>query len=71
MAVMERPSVQKAEFANCIPEVQTVNIIENPHPSIVYIPECVRIKRCGGCCIHKLLSCQPTATEVVNFEVSS
>lgn len=37
--------------------------------SILFIPTCTRIERCGGCCTHTLLACQPTETETVNFQV--
>ncbi|GAB0095765.1 hypothetical protein DMENIID0001_111860 [Sergentomyia squamirostris] len=36
--------------------------------SIVYYPECTRIKQCGGCCA-RLLSCQPIETETLTFTI--
>ncbi|KAF5305938.1 hypothetical protein FQR65_LT07549 [Abscondita terminalis] len=52
-----------------MPELQTVRIATTEDPSILYIPSCTRIERCGGCCSHSLLSCQPVATETVSFQV--
>ena len=52
-----------------MPELQVVPVTKEPDPTLVYIPPCIRIKRCGGCCNHKLLSCQPTNIEMKNFLV--
>lgn len=52
-----------------MPELQTVKIVENSDPSVFYIPTCTRIERCGGCCSHALLSCQPKEMETVSFQV--
>lgn len=67
----ERSNADIAKPAKCEPELQSVPFKdENNHdPSIVYLPPCTRIKRCGGCCSHSLLSCQPVATEMRNFKV--
>ncbi|XP_076252795.1 uncharacterized protein LOC143191506 isoform X2 [Rhynchophorus ferrugineus] len=62
-------SSQIARPAKCMPELKPVKIIESKDPNIFYIPECTRIERCGGCCSHVLLSCQPTETETVTFSV--
>jgi PDGF/VEGF domain len=37
--------------------------------SIVYYPSCTRVKQCGGCCSHKLLTCQPIETQTLTFEL--
>ncbi|KYM81230.1 hypothetical protein ALC53_08301 [Atta colombica] len=55
--------------AKCMPELQLVSLKVDDDPSTFVFPLCTRIKRCGGCCISPLLSCQPTATEMRNFEV--
>ncbi|XP_059609483.1 platelet-derived growth factor subunit A isoform X1 [Phlebotomus argentipes] len=56
----------------CTPEMTLVPLIpvnsEND-PSVVYYPQCTRVKRCGGCCSHRLLSCQPTETETLTFTI--
>ncbi|CAK9804737.1 Platelet-derived growth factor subunit A [Anthophora quadrimaculata] len=65
----ERSNVEKPKPAKCMPELQTVLLKQDNDPSTIYIPECTRVKRCGGCCTHALFSCQPTATETRNFEV--
>ncbi|XP_055682725.1 platelet-derived growth factor subunit A isoform X2 [Lutzomyia longipalpis] len=56
----------------CTPELTLVSLIptEAPNdPSIVYYPQCTRVKRCGGCCSHRLLSCQPTETETLTYTI--
>ena len=58
-----------AKGAECMPELQTVNIVSTDDPTILYIPQCTRIERCGGCCKHDLLSCQPTKIDNVPFKV--
>lgn len=56
--------------ATCMPEMQTIKLNEKEEDStIVLIPSCTRIERCGGCCTHKLLECQPTEIETVNFQI--
>ncbi|RZC32937.1 vascular endothelial growth factor A-A-like, partial [Asbolus verrucosus] len=55
--------------AGCIPELRAVKIATSDDPSILYIPRCTRIERCGGCCSHALLACQPQETEYVNYKV--
>lgn len=52
-----------------MPELQTIRIAPEADPSVLYIPTCTRIERCGGCCSHSLLSCQPTEVETVAFQV--
>ncbi|XP_066598164.1 uncharacterized protein Pvf1 [Prorops nasuta] len=67
----ERSNAEIARPAKCIPELQPVPI-KSEHDmdhSVIYYPSCTRVKRCGGCCSHPLLSCQPIATEIKNFEV--
>ena len=65
----ERSKAIKPSPAMCMPEPQVVPVKENPDPAAIYFPNCIRIKRCGGCCNHELLACQPTATEIRNYEV--
>ena len=69
--IVQRSTAVRAQPAICMPETQTVPVVEDPDPSIIYMPECTRVKRCGGCCLHKLLSCQPTETRLINMEVSN
>lgn len=56
-----RPSdkIPIAEPALCKPELTTVTINASSDPNIFLFPNCVRIERCGGCCNHDLLECQP------------
>lgn len=60
-----------AKAAGCMPELQTVKISPSSDPSVLYIPTCTRVERCGGCCSHSLLACQPKVTETVSFQVCS
>ncbi|XP_017884256.1 vascular endothelial growth factor C isoform X2 [Ceratina calcarata] len=56
--------------ALCMPELQLVPLKQETDPSYIYYPTCTRIMRCGGCCNHQLLSCQPTEWETKNYEVA-
>ncbi|XP_033210674.1 vascular endothelial growth factor A-A isoform X2 [Belonocnema kinseyi] len=67
--IVKRYAVIKATPALCMPENQTVPVVEDPDPSIIYLPKCTRVKRCGGCCLHQLLSCQPTETRSISMEI--
>ncbi|XP_014483487.1 PREDICTED: vascular endothelial growth factor A-like [Dinoponera quadriceps] len=68
--LMDVITVELVSRTSCIPEMQHVDLNVDKDPSIVVFPPCARIKRCGGCCSSSLLSCQPTATKIRNFEVS-
>ncbi|XP_017471186.1 PREDICTED: vascular endothelial growth factor C isoform X3 [Rhagoletis zephyria] len=70
---VERANVQIPKAANCIPESTVVPLTPlepSRDPKVVYFPKCTRVKRCGGCCGSQLMSCQPTETETINFEVT-
>nr|XP_018896130.1 PREDICTED: uncharacterized protein LOC109029884 isoform X1 [Bemisia tabaci] len=64
---VEAASVPKP--ALCQPEIQTVKLKSSDDPSLFYFPSCTRLERCGGCCSHELLSCQPISTEPMSFQV--
>lgn len=69
---MESLSIEAAiipKSATCAPELVTVTLQNLDDKSVVYYPSCTRVERCGGCCSHDLLSCQPTATELLTFQV--
>jgi len=55
--------------ATCEPELTTVSLQNEDDKSVFYYPSCTRVERCGGCCSHELLSCQPTVTELITFQV--
>lgn len=55
--------------ATCIPELTTVPLAVDKKTSNIYFPQCVRVKRCGGCCGVDLLSCQPEETQILNYAV--
>ena len=52
-----------------MPELQTVQLMANTDPSVLFYPTCTRIERCGGCCSSDLLVCEPTKTETIHFQV--
>lgn len=54
----ERSVAIRPKPAACIPDVSIVSLRPetDTDPTIVYFPSCTRVKRCGGCCSHKLLS---------------
>ena len=61
----------QAKVANCIPELQTVPLVSNEDPSVLFYPTCTRIERCGGCCSSELLACEPVKQETVLLQVQS
>ncbi|XP_076303428.1 PDGF- and VEGF-related factor 1 isoform X2 [Lasioglossum baleicum] len=65
----ERSKANLPAPAKCIPALQPVSLKIDDDPSTLYFPSCTRINRCGGCCTHGRLSCQPVASVVRNFEV--
>ena len=69
----ESQFVPYAEPALCKPELTTVNLNEyvnaSSDPNIFIFPNCVRIERCGGCCNHDLLECQPREWEMKKMKV--
>ncbi|XP_076641231.1 PDGF- and VEGF-related factor 1 isoform X2 [Halictus rubicundus] len=65
----ERSQADRPIPARCSPELQPVSLKIEEDPSTLYFPSCTRIKRCGGCCTHAGLSCQPVASNFRNFEV--
>lgn len=56
--------------AECMPELTSVEIAKTEDPTIMFLPCCTRIERCGGCCRHPKLECRPVQTETVNFLVN-
>ncbi|XP_049938100.1 uncharacterized protein LOC126412514 [Schistocerca serialis cubense] len=62
-------AIHHAKLAVCEPELQIVQLYQNNNPFEVVHTSCTRIERCGGCCRHSLLSCQPTDSGIVNFQV--
>ncbi|CAL1294414.1 unnamed protein product [Larinioides sclopetarius] len=58
-----------ARPATCEPEEQVVEL-ERPGNGALYLwPPCVRVRRCGGCCTSKMLTCSPIATSLYNVTV--
>ena len=46
---------------------RTGNVTASVHTEVW--PGCTRLLRCGGCCSHRLLSCQAARSETVLREV--
>ena len=65
----ENEDVPYAETAICKPELTTIPLNQSSDPNIFILPNCVRIERCGGCCHHDLLECQPTHMERKRMKV--
>ncbi|GIY55142.1 u43-Liphistoxin-Lth1a_1 [Caerostris darwini] len=61
------PSID--EPAMCEPEQQVVELEKPGHGAVLLWPPCVRVRRCGGCCTSKLLTCSPIATSLYNVSV--
>lgn len=66
---VERKALLTPKPAGCIPELRSVSLRQSDDPWLFYFPSCTRVERCGGCCSHKLLSCQPTDIETINYQV--
>lgn len=59
-----------AKMASCLPEQTTVNLKPSTADvAMFYYPPCTRVARCGGCCSHDLLSCQPVEVEILQMGV--
>ncbi|KAK6637300.1 hypothetical protein RUM44_007715 [Polyplax serrata] len=56
----ERGSIREGKSATCMPELKTISLKPDRSRTTFYYPSCTRVERCGGCCSHHLLSCQPT-----------
>lgn len=65
----ERSKPERPAPAKCIPALEPVSLKIDEDPSSLYFPSCTRIMRCGGCCTHGGLSCQPVQHVDRNFEV--
>lgn len=61
--------MQEAKMAKCMPEVRTVPLNPDKTTATFYYPSCTRVERCGGCCSHHLLSCQPIESEIIPMSV--
>lgn len=53
----ERSIAIRPKPASCQPDSSIVSLRpENEtDPTMIYYPSCTRLRRCGGCCSHKLL----------------
>uniref|UniRef100_A0A336MCE4 CSON015026 protein n=1 Tax=Culicoides sonorensis TaxID=179676 RepID=A0A336MCE4_CULSO len=71
IALQQRSIAVRPKPAACIPDTTVVSLRpkDENDPTMVYFPSCTRVKRCGGCCSHKLLSCQPVEIQTLTFEV--
>lgn len=56
--------------AGCVPEDKLIDLRQNfPGVDVDIFPHCTRARRCGGCCSHDLLECQPTQIETSTLSV--
>ena len=55
--------------ASCRPQSSVVAIEVEAGVGEHLYPSCTRLDRCGGCCSHPLLSCQPTTTNIRQLDV--
>ncbi|KAL7629995.1 UNVERIFIED_CONTAM: hypothetical protein RMT77_019885 [Armadillidium vulgare] len=63
------PSVQDLAQATCTPEEHTVPLNLPQEEGVSYFPTCVRVKRCGGCCLLSHHSCQPSTARTIKAKV--
>lgn len=71
MGIVQKSNAIVASSVNCAPELQTIPL-DHGEPKdrmVLYYPSCVRIQRCGGCCNHQSLSCEPTSKEIKNYRI--
>ncbi|XP_015915884.1 platelet-derived growth factor subunit A [Parasteatoda tepidariorum] len=69
LAGAPRPTPSFAQPAACQPEDQIVELEKPERSDVMYWPSCVRVRRCGGCCTSKMLSCNPVATSTISIAV--
>ncbi|ODM94305.1 Vascular endothelial growth factor B [Orchesella cincta] len=62
---------QDFAFAVCTPEVKTIPVPLEVEPHILIIPRCLRVERCGGCCLSDVMSCEPEKTEMADFHIKT
>ncbi|XP_060839969.1 uncharacterized protein LOC132921133 [Rhopalosiphum padi] len=67
---IERKSTLVPKPAGCSPVLKTVSLKDTDDQSLYYHPAtCIQVYRCGGCCLHDLLECQPTKVDTIDYEV--
>ncbi|KAG8198579.1 hypothetical protein JTE90_026477 [Oedothorax gibbosus] len=64
------PSAPFAEPAKCKPELQVVPVEQPDDRTRLRWPNCIRVKRCGGCCWGSLKSCIPIQVSYENVTVA-
>ncbi|XP_039248492.2 uncharacterized protein LOC120326297 [Styela clava] len=64
---------QALESSKCTVREEVVDI-RKIHPTLppnaIYMPSCVVVNRCSGCCQSDLLQCKPTSTYVTKVKIS-
>ncbi|CAL8129485.1 unnamed protein product [Orchesella dallaii] len=51
----------------CSPEMTTIPVPITVDPFIMALPKCLRVARCGGCCLSELMACEPDHIEKKEF----
>jgi hypothetical protein len=65
-----KAAMLEAQEVSCKPRSVLVELPAAP-PGSSYYPQCVTVKRCGGCCNSALLECRPANITTVKKWVST
>lgn len=57
------------EASPCEPQMTPIPIEDATDPSILFWPSCVKVRRCGGCCGHDMLTCKPIRETVQEIQL--
>ncbi|CAL8129484.1 unnamed protein product [Orchesella dallaii] len=62
------PTKMKAKLdAVCTPEMTTIPVPITVDPFILALPRCLRVARCGGCCLSEVMACEPDHIQKKEF----
>uniref|UniRef100_A0A1A8N0R2 Vascular endothelial growth factor Ab n=2 Tax=Nothobranchius pienaari TaxID=704102 RepID=A0A1A8N0R2_9TELE len=65
------PLIEVYNKSVCQPREVLVEILQEYPDEVehIFIPSCVVLRRCAGCCSDEMLQCTPTATRNVTMEI--